>query len=439
MAAALRVFLPGLALLVATRAVLATSDRFFADGDEAVVGLMAKHLLERGEVSLFYWGQAYGVVFFEAAAAAVAFVLGGISGVTLKLGALAIFAGGWVAFVAAARRLAGDRAATNAGLLLASAPAWFAFSAKAWGGFVTSFALASVALLSFSAPPDRSRRARAAAAGGLAALTLFSQPVCAVAFAPLFLADEIRPRRRGEWAALVTGALAVGVALFAAARPGDVYWAPTLFRAFGGADVASASLPALGRVLFVMSTGCHFMNTALPAPPLARVAAVLALVTLVTLLVAAATRVVRTRSFPLDAACATSTLAVLGVALAIRPERLMFRYLVPLIAPLTLGVAILTRSRRDARLATAAGVVWVVAGASCIRHAVSSIPAGRCANAPFRRWSDAERAGVHAVYTTHPCGGASCSRPRANPRALDASSRSQTGIPARSTCARRRR
>jgi hypothetical protein len=408
--AALRVFLPGLALLLATRAALAASDRFFPDGDEAVVGLMAKHLLERGEVSLFYWGQAYGLAILEAAAAAVAFAIAGISGAALKLAALALFVLGWIAFVAAARRLAGDRVASITGILLASAPAWFAFSMKAWGGFVTSFLLGAVALLVLAAPVDRPRRRRAAVAGGLAALALFSQAVGAVAFGLLFLADEARPRRRGEWAALVAGALVVGAALLAAARPGEAYWAPSLFRGFGGADVATAPPTSFARALAVMAGGCHFMNTALPSPPLARVAAAVTLLALVVLVANGAWRARQSRSFALEAACAASTLAVLAVALAMRPDRLMFRYLVPLIAPLALGVAVLVAraasARRAGRLAAALGAaVWVVAGVGA---------AWGMRSLPFNGWTMREeralpalvamleREHVRAVCTTHP-------------------------------------
>ena len=44
--------------------------------------------------------------------------------------------------------------ATLFGILLAATPAWFAFSAKGWGGFVTAFALAPLVLLLLPAATD---------------------------------------------------------------------------------------------------------------------------------------------------------------------------------------------------------------------------------------------------------------------------------------------
>lgn len=372
---------------------------------------MATRFLEHGELPLFFWGQAYGVALFEAVAGAVAFATLGASGGALKLGALAIFAGGWLAFVAAARRLAGDRAALLSGVLLASTPAWLAFSAKAWGGFVTSFALTALTLLVLGAPREHASRLRATAAGGLAALVLFSQAIAAVALLPMLLADEVRPRRRGEWAALAAGALVVGAALLAAANPGEAYWAPSLFRDFGGTKAeTTGSPPSIGHVLVVMATGCHFMNTPLPASTFARASAALVLLALSGLVVAAAVRVARTRSFPIEAACAASALAVVAVVLAMRPEAVMFRYLVPLIAPLSLGTGVLlarfVEARGVCRLAAVGGVaLWVIAGLGA---------AFTMRSLPFSGWSlreeralrplvaMLERDNVRAVCTTHP-------------------------------------
>ncbi|MFN8177629.1 MAG: hypothetical protein U0167_06870 [bacterium] len=409
-AAALRVFVPGLLLLLVTRAPLVASARFVPDGDEAIVGLMAKRLLEHGDLGLFYWGQAYGLALLESAAGALAFAIGGVSGAALKLGALAVFTSGFVAFVAAARRLAGDRAAMLFGMLLAAAPSWLAFSAKAWGGFVTAFALAPLALLCMPGRETAARRrSRAALAGAVFALTCFAQAIGALALAPLLLADELRPRRRGEWLALLAGAAALGATLLAAAHPGEAYWAPSLFRGTGGAAGAGLASPGIGRALWVMATGCHFMITPLLAPLLARVSAALALVALPALVIAAALRL-RARSFPLEAACAASVILVLAAGLAMRPERLMFRYLVPLVAPLALGAAVLlarlaSGGRPRRAFVIVAASAWTLAGAGAAWPMRDAAFSGWTANeerAIPRLVEALESAGVRCVCTTHP-------------------------------------
>jgi hypothetical protein len=61
-------------------------------GDEAILGLMAKHLAEARDVPFFFfYGQVYGLPFFEAAAGVVAFRLAGVGDVQLKLAMLAIW------------------------------------------------------------------------------------------------------------------------------------------------------------------------------------------------------------------------------------------------------------------------------------------------------------------------------------------------------------
>lgn len=73
--------------------VLLTSQRH-ADGDEAVVGVMAQHILGRGTRPLFFYGQSYGSgAALEAFLAAAAFALFGQSGVVLKGVALCLFGG----------------------------------------------------------------------------------------------------------------------------------------------------------------------------------------------------------------------------------------------------------------------------------------------------------------------------------------------------------
>ena len=92
-----------------------TSPHLLLDGDEAILGLMAKHLAEGREAPIFFYGQAYGLSFFEAAAGAVAFRLAGVGDVQLKLAMLAIWLVGVVAFFAALARLLGPRRSFWAG------------------------------------------------------------------------------------------------------------------------------------------------------------------------------------------------------------------------------------------------------------------------------------------------------------------------------------
>jgi hypothetical protein len=74
--------------LVLFGAVLLTLQKY-ADGDEAVVGIMAKHILTKGERPLFFYGQVYGGGgAIEAYLATIPFAIFGTSSIALKSVAL---------------------------------------------------------------------------------------------------------------------------------------------------------------------------------------------------------------------------------------------------------------------------------------------------------------------------------------------------------------
>jgi hypothetical protein len=74
--------------LVLFGTVLLTSQKH-ADGDEAVVGIMAKHILTQGERPLFFYGQPYGGGgAIEAYLATISFAIFGTSSIALKSVAL---------------------------------------------------------------------------------------------------------------------------------------------------------------------------------------------------------------------------------------------------------------------------------------------------------------------------------------------------------------
>jgi hypothetical protein len=386
---ALRVLAPGLVLLFATRAPLLSSPRLFPDGDEAVVGLMTHAFLTKGEFPGFFWGQCYGIATLESLAASIPFAVVGSGGGALKWAALLIFALGWLAWSVAAERIMGRTGGRVAAILLAALPAWFAFSMKAWGGMVSAF-LTSGLVLAMLAPRARPPRLPAwislGIAGSLAAFTWFAQPLMAAALAPLLLAREIRPRGWKKWSAFLIPALIVAMFLKSAADCSQAHWQPRLF----GEPDLSASVPNVMRGLFVMMHGAHFMSTAFPVAMLSRATALILLLLAASACSLAILRALRTRFYPLDAACACSVLVVLVVALLMNPDSFMFRYLLPAAAPMAWGIA--SRASRIPRLAVAAVF------AACVALSVS--PALAMRNASFSGWSAEEERAIRAVVQT---------------------------------------
>jgi hypothetical protein len=129
------------------------------DGDEAVVGLMARHIAFLGERPVFYWGQPY-LGSLEAFCVAPLFRLFDSSTLLLKLVPTLYSLGFLVLSGVLARRLFGDGPALATAAYLALPPAmWAVWSTKARGGYAELLFLGEALLLATlwwaDAPTDR--------------------------------------------------------------------------------------------------------------------------------------------------------------------------------------------------------------------------------------------------------------------------------------------
>jgi len=124
------------------------ANNFVIDADEAIVGLMARHINEGRPIPVFYYGQHY-MGSFEALIASLFFLLLGESATVLKLVPL-IFGIGFIALIYAltAELTQGKRAARVAGLLAALPPsALVVWSSMARGGFIELVVIGTLALI----------------------------------------------------------------------------------------------------------------------------------------------------------------------------------------------------------------------------------------------------------------------------------------------------
>lgn len=136
----------GVAVAVALRVWVLTSPFGAVDGDEAVWGLMARHVRE-GELSVFFWDQAYGGT-HEVFLTAPVFALVGSSAVALRVVPLALFALATALVWRIGRRTVGDRSAVIGAVLFALWPAYVIWkSTKAHGFYGSGLVLSLLVLL----------------------------------------------------------------------------------------------------------------------------------------------------------------------------------------------------------------------------------------------------------------------------------------------------
>lgn len=115
--------------------VLLTSQSH-VDGDEGVIGIMARHVLFRNEHPLFFYGQLYGTgATLEAHLAAAIFALFGASGVALKMVSLLLFWGALILVYVISQRFLTNRAALWAMALFGLATPLIEWRTKMRGGY----------------------------------------------------------------------------------------------------------------------------------------------------------------------------------------------------------------------------------------------------------------------------------------------------------------
>ena len=209
----MRPFALGLGVLLiiglALRLAIVASPLGEIDGDEAVVGLMARHIAFLGERPVFYWGQPY-LGSLEAFTAAPLFRLFDSSTVLLKLVPTAYSLGFLALSALLARRLFGMGPALATAAYLALPPSmWAVWSTKARGGYAEVLFLGEALLLATLLVARAPTRRAAMFWGLLAGLAFWTHLLAIVYIAPaiVYLALSRTRFRLAHLAIAIGGAL----------------------------------------------------------------------------------------------------------------------------------------------------------------------------------------------------------------------------------------
>jgi 4-amino-4-deoxy-L-arabinose transferase-like glycosyltransferase len=203
------------ALTIAARLPFLITGKIPFDSDEAVEGLMARHVLN-GELPAFFWGQAFkGVP--EVYASAGAFALFGSSVAVLKSVTLVFFAAYVATNFILLDRLLSRWAAVSASLLLIAAPPALVFwSLDASAEYVIIMLLGTLLLILAEKAKTREQRARISwlfAVGLVVGLGLWVHQLFIVYLIPLAVIHAMRHAswRRLEPRSLNKFTIAIGI------------------------------------------------------------------------------------------------------------------------------------------------------------------------------------------------------------------------------------
>lgn len=342
--------LAGVALIVITRLPQFLGGRMSADADECVVGLMAKHMLEGRDFPIFFYGQKYGLTFFEAGTAAIFFKFFGVSTAPMKAAMLVLWSVGTLFLALSVKRMAGGAAAIATMIFWIICPAWLAWSMKARGGYLTAFAAAHIAIWLLARPRDKTDSARAACLGfGVCAgIIFFAQPVWLTVLPSFVLLLVYRRQRVDDLVFMALGALVSTCVILAVSSgaPAAV-WHPPLLQNPGGLE-AVRELPWR---LWTHLSGAYYLRDTFPLSPATFAATFFWYAAVLAALAHVAGAALRHESYDAAQAC---TLAILGPALfsvLINRDYYMFRYLLP-VAPclaMLLGITFAEVSRMNGK------------------------------------------------------------------------------------------
>lgn len=209
-------------LAVGLKVGLLATSQSMADGDEAVTGLMAMHVLEGDGHPIYPWGVQYGAgAGLEVHLGALLFAVFGVSDIALKAGGLVVWLGTLALVIGVARHLGCPRSALAAGLLFGFAPSATQWGLKVAGGHGTAVALALLAVLLIEI---RAPRWTVAALLPVAAIAHpIVAPFAVVLAGYLLLAGPDRLDRIRTLAALLLASAAVAALL---RPPGTGVWNP---------------------------------------------------------------------------------------------------------------------------------------------------------------------------------------------------------------------
>ena len=251
------------AVSVVSRLPQLRSPNLLVDGDECVLGLMAKHVAQGKELPVFFYGQHYALSSAEAAAGALGFALFGVGALTLKLAMLALWTLGVLFWFLALSRLVGTTRSFCISAVLVLSPVWAAWSMKAGGGYITSFTATAVLMWLLLQGHERETITRWLIAGVLTGVIYLAQPLWLPGVLPIVLA-VLASRRRWSWSVgylCVTAAAILLITRAAGTRADDVWGPPAL----GNHDLGG-SLSAVARQIYVSLTGSHYLPVAIDPP-----------------------------------------------------------------------------------------------------------------------------------------------------------------------------
>lgn len=196
-------------MVVLARLPYLLSDHVYFDGDEAVVGIMGRDLVNGVSFPIYFYGQQYGFSLFEAMSCGLFILFLGSSVWSLKLGGMLLFSLGVQRIVGIFRKL--NFSITDYFLitfLVVLFPTWIVWGTKLRGGYITAFV--AVAFIVDQLIPNRNLNQRNwVVIACMTALVLVAQPFFIIPIFPALTRKLLQCKPRNILLSVLSGIAAL--------------------------------------------------------------------------------------------------------------------------------------------------------------------------------------------------------------------------------------
>ncbi len=322
--------IPTIAILcLVSRLPQLLSPDLLMDGDECIVGLMAKHFSEGKGIPFFFYGQSYGFSLIEVISIQVAYWIFGISDLAIKLSMISLWMIGIIFFYASIKKteqLENQWTPLLIAIVFILNPAWGIWSMKARGGYITAFSLSSIITWLIIDEKVNKLRLTPWLIGVLLGVVYQSQPLWLAGLLPFTIYYLYSRMSITKTFALLAGVVIMG-AVFLQIKTGvSTYWSPEVFT-FSGFDLKRFySLPEL---IYRSMTGCYYYSSPVEPVMTTKFLAILYIAIMMACLITALIFLIRGKNInPWFFVSCCSVLAT--ISYMILTDGKNYRYLLPL-------------------------------------------------------------------------------------------------------------
>lgn len=273
-------------ICVVSRLPQLLSTQLLADGDECVIGLMSKHLIEGKEFPVFFHGQSYGFSLVECLPVALSFLVFGINDLGLKLPMLIMFIMAMVFFYHSLLAIAPKYKLLAFFITLAFifSPSWALWSMKARGGYLTAILLSHILIWLVYSRSELKNRWHWSLVGVILVIIYQSQPLWLPGLLPLIFYKLYPQANRREWVAFLIGIVPV-LAIFILLKLFSLHqWQPHVFTV--DPHVVWVNIIHLPVLLMHYFNGYYYLYYIYHAPLVNDIAAIVAIMIVAVLLLA---------------------------------------------------------------------------------------------------------------------------------------------------------